>query len=49
MWSCVKESNNYSQPQLLKCLHRVERRGGVPLLDLHLVPVPHQRATDKLI
>lgn len=38
-----------SQPQLLKSLHREERRGGVPLQDLHLVSVPHQRAADQFI
>ncbi len=45
----VRNHCQNSQPQLLKCLHRVQRRGGVPLQDLHLVPVPHQRAPDQLI
>lgn len=38
-----------SQSQLLKGLHRVQRRGGVPLQNLHLVSVPHQRAADQFI
>lgn len=53
---CLRRGNTHvlichtdSQSQLLKCLHRVQRRGGVPLLNLHLVSVPHQRAADELI
>lgn len=38
-----------SQPELLKRLHGVQRRGGVPLQNLHLVSVPHQGASDQLI
>lgn len=39
----------HSQSQLLKCLHGVQRRGGVPLQNLHLVSVAHQRAADQFV
>lgn len=38
-----------SQPELLERLDGEEGRGGVPLLDLHLVPVLHQGAADELV
>ena len=44
----LSESQN-SQSQLLERLHGVQRRGGVPLQNLHLVSVPHQRAADQFI
>lgn len=38
-----------SQSELLKCLDGEQRGGGVPLLDLHLIPVLHQGAADELV
>lgn len=38
-----------SQSQLLKCLHGEQGGVGVPLLDLHLVPVPDKGLTDQLV
>lgn len=37
------------QAQLLESFHRVERGGGVPLQDLHLVPVADQGPADEFI
>lgn len=37
------------QSELFKCLDREQRGGGVPLLDLHLVPVLHQGAADEFV
>lgn len=38
-----------SQSQLLERLHGVQRRAGVPLQNLHLVSVPHQRAANQFV
>lgn len=38
-----------SQSQLLEGLHGVQRRAGVPLQNLHLVSVAHQRAPDQFV
>lgn len=46
---CLRNPCPDSQPELLEGLHGVQRRAGVPLQDLHLVSVPHQRAADYLI
>lgn len=38
-----------SQSELLEGLDGVERRVGVPLQNLHLVPVQDQRVADQLV
>lgn len=38
-----------SQSELLESLHGEQRRAGIRLLDLNLVPVLHQRVADQFI
>lgn len=48
-WILFLFSMSYLQPELLERLDGEQRGGGVPLLDLHLVPVLHQGAADELV
>ena len=49
MLICLRNPCPDSQPELLEGLHRIQGRAGVPLQDLHLVSVPHQRAANDFI
>lgn len=49
MYELQESQQKYLQSQLLKGLDGVQGRRGVPLQDLHLVSVPHQRAADQFV